>query len=129
VIRATLLRNGKVNERAFDDVATLAAFLDQEAPGGGEVLVRVPDDASLYELESHCAKGQVDAARRAKLVGGTAHFWGGRDPAMMNPRMGIAGPMLLYPDADGGWRLRLVGMQTTSRAVQPVGGLNGKSIG
>lgn len=118
MIRATLYRNGKLAVRDFDDATAFGDFLDTEAKGGGDMLVRIPDDVALYEVESRCAKRQLEAQRASQmLAGASGSFWSSRDP--------MAGAMMLWPDAGGGWRMRLLGMTSRAQVPQGLGPPNG----
>lgn len=118
MIRWTMLRGHTAKARDFESVDELLKALEDEMRSGGEALVRLPDDAALFALEIKLVELQGKAVRSAQLlVGSSATLWVNRDPAMAQA-LGV-GAMMNWPMADGGWCVRLVGMNIATQAQQP----------
>lgn len=110
-----LAPEGGLHHLEADELKELVEFLDEKMDKGGQLFVRLPDDASLVELGTYTAKSQQKAQGAARMLAGSqAPYWHQAQ---------------LFVDNGGyAWRMVLIGMTAHSQAQAAPSprGLNGR---
>ena len=110
-----LAPEGGLHHMEADEIKELVEFLDEKVDKGGQLFVRLPDDAALVELGTYTAKSQQKAQGAARMLSGSqAPYWHQAQ---------------LFVDNGGyAWRMVLIGMTAHSQAQAAPGprGVNGR---
>jgi hypothetical protein len=112
MIRCYFRKKETQSTEIFEEFGPLMERLDASLKNGDEdVVLRLPDDESFFDVGLYRVAGQASAEKQVQLiVGSTAPFWG---------------QSLVFPDGEG-WRMVWSPMMVNSQRQQVPAQPNGK---